>query len=305
MGGQLYLNNGQPQNRSNVCVSGYDSNSENYALSNFENNHGRGYSFKDPHMGQISFSTAEHYLHFQKLTPAAKQANYNMWRNEQDPGTILGGIRDENSKFFIKDGQYAYRGNDGKFDAPKWNAEKIAVQMQINATKFQQSQDFRNSIQKSIAIGQSLDGKGPVTIIEDTSSLRKGKKPEEEWGTGPGGTGKNILGNTQTAFASLVQQLKIDNAPPDLNTYKTPAMMGVYEKAEEQYRDTFQPTLVDIRKTSKCNVGLAQPDTSKLPNHLVRPLTITHGQVQKASFSSPPPQQARSQSPFTTRDTNL
>ena len=115
-----------------------------------------------------------------------------------------------------------------------------------------------------------------------------------------------IASNTQTAFASLVQNLRIDNNPPDLSTYKTPAMMSVYKEAEEQYTDTFQPTLINIRKASGCNInGLAQPDTSKLSSNLVRPLTITHGQVQQASFSSPP-QKARYQSPsFTTTNTNL
>ncbi len=304
MGGQLFLNNGKAPDRSNVCVSGYQSGTENYALSNFENNHGQGYSFKDPHLGQIRFPTSEHYLHFQKLTPEAKKENYKTWSMEHDPGTILRGIRDPaNKTFYIKDENYAYRTPNGNFDIQRWDAEKIAVQMQINATKFQQSQDFRNSINKSIELGRALnDGKGPATIIEDTSSLGRGSKPEEEWGTGPGGTGKNILGNSQTAFATLMQNLKVDNKPPELSTYQSSAMKTLYDNAENQYKNTLQPTLIDIRKKSGKNVGLNQPDTSNLSGDLVQRVNLSQGEIKNTPHAHSSSQQPkpRAASPLST-----
>lgn len=65
MGGQLYLNDGNPPNRK-MFVFPVMRGKENFALSNFDDNKGKGYDFVDPHLGKIHFPTSEHYLHFQK-----------------------------------------------------------------------------------------------------------------------------------------------------------------------------------------------------------------------------------------------
>lgn len=61
LSGILNLDGSKPLCRSNVCVSGYRRGHPNFALSNFEDNHGRGYDFHDPDLGPIHFPTSEHY----------------------------------------------------------------------------------------------------------------------------------------------------------------------------------------------------------------------------------------------------
>ncbi|MDR3502114.1 MAG: hypothetical protein P4L79_05975 [Legionella sp.] len=303
MGGQLYLNNGQPPSRSNVCVSGYQRGKENFALSNFHDNNGKGYDFMDPHLGKVHFPTSEHYLHFQKIRPEHKAAHYAQWQTAS-AGDILGGIRNPSSKYFIRDDQHAYMTHNphtGKYDFnQKWDEDKIAVQMQINTAKYQQSAEFQASIHNSIELGKALgDGKGPASIIEDTSSLANGKKPEEEWGTGPAGTGKNILGNTQTAFAKMVQDGLVSSTPPTLATYQSVQTKALYKEAEANYQGGIQKALIDVRQRSGKNNGLNQPDTSDLGGSLVQSVGIVNDKIVAPPFQGPqqsPPQHKAPQS---------
>ena len=81
--GILHMNNGQPPNRSNTCISGYSSSKPNYALSNFAqaDNPSKTYQFNDPDVGKVSFPTSEHYLHFQQLSSAGKnEMRAGRWR---------------------------------------------------------------------------------------------------------------------------------------------------------------------------------------------------------------------------------
>jgi predicted NAD-dependent protein-ADP-ribosyltransferase YbiA (DUF1768 family) len=289
MGGQLYLNNGQPPNRSNVCVSGYQRGKENFALSNFHDNNGNGYDFFDPDLKRmVHFPTSEHYLHFQKIKPEYKEAHYANWK-DASPGDILKGIRNPASQYFIKNEEHAYmtyNPHTGKYDFnQKWDEDKIAVQMQINAAKYQQSSDFRTSIHHSIELGKALgDGKGPAAIIEDTSSLASGQKPEEEWGTGPAGTGKNILGNSQTAFAKMVQDGLVTTSPPTLATYQSAQTQATYKEAETSYQGGVKKALSDVRQRSGKNSGFNQPDTSDLGGTLVQRVGVVNGNIVAPSF---------------------
>ncbi|KTD10949.1 hypothetical protein Lgra_1915 [Legionella gratiana] len=292
MGGQLYLNNGQPPNRTNVCVSGYQRGTEDFALSNFDDNNGKGYDFIDPDIGLVHFQTSEHYLHFQKIKPEHKRDYYDTWKAEKDPLTILKGITEQSSPYYIPNDHHAYMNNNVFNKA--WDNDKIFVQMQINAAKYQQSKEFRNSIQKSIELGDAFgDNKGPATIIEDTSSLKAGKKVEEEWGTGPGGKGKNILGNSQTAFAMLIKNKQFDkNSPmPELKTFKTTQVAGYYANAQTQYQQGVQVALTDVRKKSGKDQGFNQPDTSDLSPTLVQKTSATsikNKQQNAQSFTTSP-----------------
>ncbi|KTD56014.1 hypothetical protein Lsai_2144 [Legionella sainthelensi] len=306
MGGQLYLNDGSPPNRKNVCVSGYERGKENFALSNFDDNKGKGYDFVDPHLGKIHFPTSEHYLHFQKIKPEYKQQYLAAWQNEKSPAAILGGLRNPGSPYHIPNAHHAYMTPNGFNNA--WDNDKVFVQMQINAAKYQQSQEFRDSIHKSIELGDAFgDNQGPATIIEDTSSLSKGQKPEEEWGTGPGGKGKNILGNSQTAFAMMIKNKQFDeNSPaPKLDTLKTAQVAGYYANAQIQYQQGVQVALKDVRKKSGKDQGFNQPDTSDLSPSLVQktsPTLIKNKQQNAQSFTTAPlptpPPQVNHRNPF-------
>ncbi|WP_242606206.1 hypothetical protein [Legionella cincinnatiensis] len=292
MGGQLYLNDGNPPSRKNVCVSGYERGKENFALSNFDDNNGKGYEFIDPHLGKIEFPTSEHYLHFQKIKPEYKKQYLDAWQKEKSPGAILSGLRDPTSSYYIPNAHHAYMTPTGFNNA--WDNDKVFVQMQINAAKYQQSQEFRDSIHKSIELGDAFgDNKGPATIIEDTSSLSKGLKPEEEWGTGPGGKGKNILGNSQTAFAMMIKNKQFDeNSPaPTLETLRTAQVAGYYANAQIQYQQGVQVALTDVRKKSGKDQGFKQPDTSDLSSSLVQKTSATlikNKQQNAQSFTTAP-----------------
>lgn len=282
MGGQLHLNNGHPQNRENTCVSGYTKGNENYALSNFEDNDGNGYDFHDPDIGPVHFRTSEHYLHFQKLTPAAKQEYRRIWENTQSPGDIL----DLNKKIPAEKLRYQFPAGQA---SPEWDRDKVAIQMQINATKYAQSSTFRNSIHKAIEIGKGFnDGQGAAVIIEDTSTA---KRVEKNWGTGPDGSGTNILGNTQTAFANMVAsgQINVADRTPSLQSIKSnPSAKTSYDNAEHQFQSGFQKTLIQTRKQAAAQRGLSPDhltvDTSQLGGGLVVPATI-NGQASQTPTS--------------------
>ena len=287
MGGQLYLNDGQLPSRSNVCVSGYERGTPNFALSNFEDNDGNGYDFHDPKLGKIHFPTSEHYLHFQKIHPDHKAHYYNLWKNAS-PGEILKGISN------VPADHLAYKKlPNGKGLDPQWDDDKKWVQMQINAAKYQQSAKFRQSIQHSIDLGNAMgDGEGPATIIEDTSSLQYSPRgPEVIWGTGPDGSGTNILGNTQTAFAKMVQDGLVPKGVPKLGDFQSPQIKAMYKKADDQYQGGVQKVLSKVRERSGHDKGFGQPDTSNLHGSLVQTADIVNGKIAAKQFlPSPGPQ---------------
>ncbi len=293
MGGQLYLNNGKNPDRSNVCISGYQKGRENFALSNFEDNHGRGYDFNDPHMGVIHFPTSEHYLHFQKMTPSAKILHYAAWSQQSSPGAILAGIRKSSSPYYIKDTEHAYMvlnaKNKYEFNTIGWDKDKVDVQMQMNASKYQQSKDFKACIDMAISLGMAFgDGQGPATIIEDTSSANH---LEAEWGTGPAGVGNNILGNSQTAFATMVQDktIVLNASTPGFASFKNPGVENYYNRAKDQYTSDFQPTLMAIRKSSGFDNGVNQRDTADLGANFVQKTSLVNGHIQVKSYATSAP----------------
>ncbi|HFD2404839.1 TPA: hypothetical protein ACF2TB_002196, partial [Legionella pneumophila] len=283
MGGQLHLKNGKPQNRENTCVSGYTKGRENYALSNFDDNNGKGFDFNDPDIGKVHFSTSEHYLHFQKLTPDAKREYRQQWETMTNPGQIL----DFNKT--IPSHKLRYQFQPGQ-PSPDWDRDKVYVQMQINATKYAQSSEFRDSIQKSIDIGKGFnDGQGAAVIIEDTSTA---KKVEKNWGTGPDGTGTNILGNTQTAFANMVAsgQINVTERTPSLQSIKNnPSTKTSYDKAEIQFKSGFQKTLIKTRANAAAQLGTTPDnlkiDTSQLGTNLVAPAKLA-GHTSQATTTN-------------------
>ena len=307
MGGSLYLKNGEAPNRSNVCVSGYRNDKPNYALSNFQIDKQGFYAFEDPDLGSITFPSAEHYLHFQKLTAEEKKSQLATWQG-LSPSQILAGIRDSKSNIYIDTsngkGRYSVRNPNTSeplpfiFNTEAWDQAKIAIQMQINATKYQQSADFRTAIGSAIELGRALDGEGAVTIIEDTSSC-KGPRIENEWGTGPLGEGRNILGNSQTAFANIIAlkpTLKDSKILPKLTDYGDIAQPNIpihleieqqYKLAENQYRNCFQPTLREIRTAAGSKNAVGQLDTSSLPG--VAPCKVLSS--TNTAASAPPKKQ--------------
>ena len=279
MGGRLFLKNGYAPNRLNVCVSGYSSTKENYALSNIENNERKGYNFVDPDIGPVHFPTSEHYLHFQKLTPAAKISNLAAWQTQPSPGVLLAGIRSAGSPYYIRETDSKYATPGGGFNTTGWDRDKIAVQMQINATKYQQSAAFQQAIHQSIELGHSFqDGRGAATIIEDTSSA---SKEEKIWGTGPDGKGTNILGNTQTAFANMLMQGQVpkNSQPPSLSQYSTDYAKQHYDYAQSQYQSGVQIELQKVRALSGRHAGSSQPDTSDLGQALVDRVDVVGGKI--------------------------
>lgn len=287
--GALYLKDGQPPNRGNVCVSGYDRNKPNFCLSNFyAGDSGAGFTFEDNHLGEIKFPTAEHFLHFQKLSRASKEAKLALWQNERTPGEILKGIRNKQSKFYIDISEYSSNiKTNGKFSPNKWDELSPKVQMQINATKYQQSTKFRASIDHAINIGEAFgDGLGAATIIEDTATC---PAPREEniWGTGRDGLGTNVLGNTQTALANLIANMK--NAAKDpikakLDEFKDKT--GLYEAATAQFKAGVQKSLVAVRG------GKSRTDTADLGPTKVN--TITLQDISAVPFAPTPKAETRS-----------
>lgn len=289
MGGTLYLNNGQQASRSNVCVSGYEKGKPNFALSNFySGDHGRGFTFNDPDLGYIQFPTSEHYLHFQKLSASAKRHQRQAWQSEPSPGNILSGIRQPGNRFYIPESDYndMFKKQSGQFDPAKWDAHSPMVQMQINATKYQQSQQFRNSIQSSIAMGRAFgDGRGAATIIEDTATATR---EETRWGTGQDGRGSNVLGNTQTAFANMVDSMQHRGVnpqlgnPPALAHFQTHEVNALYRGATQQFSRGLQPNLVRVRG------GKSTIDTAGLGAQRVQHINANQVQNKQASFHQVP-----------------
>ena len=286
MGGSLYLNNGNKPDRTNVCVSGYDSTKPNYALSNFERNYDpktktdKGYDFQDPDIGLVHFPTSEHYLHFQKIKPEKKKDYYKTWK-DATAGNVLAGVNPKASSTepcYLKNEDNKYMSNDG-FNKQQWDEDKKAVQMQINATKYQQSAAFKASIQQAIDLGEAFkDNGGAATIIEDTSTA---SKSEKIWGTGTDGSGTNILGNTQTVFANMI---KPGGALPplDLASYKTADMKAKYDLVDDQFKKGLQPNLIKVRQ------GAGTRDTSDLGPSLVQPITVNQGGLVLLSPASAP-----------------
>ncbi|RMX22042.1 hypothetical protein EAS68_00490 [Legionella jordanis] len=284
MGGQLHLNNGNPQqDRENTCVSGYSRGKENFALSNFDDNNGNGYDFNDPDVGNVHFQTSEHYLHFQKLTPEAKVKYRDKWENTPRPSEIL----KESRKLPSSDLRYSFKDNK---PSAEWDRDKVAVQMQINASKYAQSSSFRDSINKSIELGKSFnDGKGAAVIIEDTSTA---DHVETNWGTGPDGKGTNILGNTQTAFANMVANKQIstaDRTPSLKSITSNPSSQSSYDQAKRQFQNGFQNTLINTRAKAAQARGIdpyyLRTDTSDLGGSLVRRAAL-NGTVQMTPMTS-------------------
>lgn len=328
----LYLNDGKPASRQNIALSGYASDKPNYALSNFAPNPTAqlpnvafhypnspaapvptdGYVFNDPDVGQIWFPTSEHYLHFQKLSNAAKKADYADWATEPKPGEILKGIRDPASKFFIDRSNanpafWEAKANNGSGGfGHKWALGSQAVQMQINATKYQQNPQFKKSIDDAITLGNALaDGQGAAVIIEDTSSLSTGTKTEKTWGTGPDGKGGNRLGNTQTAFANMINNGSYKPAsvvPPLTDFGSSKGLKGfdgspqkqhtgwvkAFGEAQRQYR-AFQPALQKARKAAgQASDKLGQADTADIGAAHVQQVKLAAGKVANGPFIKAP-----------------
>jgi hypothetical protein len=270
--GILYLQNNQQPNRTNTAITSYKSGKPNYSLSNFyRGNNNQGFQFIDPDMGKIWLPTAEHYLHFQKLTPKAKNANYNQWK-KATAGQILSSQRKMDPNNF--------RYGNGNKAWSDWDKDKIAIQQQINLTKFQQSWKFRQSINLAIKAGKSLDNQGALQIIEDTSS-NSNNKVENNWGTGPMGEGTNILGNTQTAFANAIAQGHVDiHTNPSLSDSNPSTLDSLYNQAVNNYKNNFQPTLKTIRQKAGSKNQLSETDTADLGPSFVNELIYQNGQLQ-------------------------
>ncbi len=273
---------GERPDRSNVCVSGYDRAKPNFALSNFEENEGKGYQFYDPDKGLVHFPTSEHYLQFQKLNPRAKDLYYERWQRMRAPDVLKDSraLPPEHSRYMAT----------GKFDNAAWDARKVGVQMQINAAKYEQSLAFKACIQKSIVYGDSLgDGGGPIAIIEDTSTA---VVPEKIWGTGPLGDGTNILGNSQTAFAKMVADKSTAwQDPPQegdffARGFLVPKVQTAYATAQAQFTSGVQKALIFVRR------GAGNRDTSDIAGIVNLP------SVPSPEPSSPPKAAARREISF-------
>ncbi len=278
-------NPGTQPDRSNTCLSAYDSKKPNYALSNFETNGGKGYTFFDAGLTPprtVTFPTSEHYLHFQQLSGPGKEAMLKTNFATASAGEVLAGKRDPSSPYFMgpHNLDQKYVNADGTFNGAAWDNDIPAIQMQINATKYQQSSAFRASIDEAIRLGKGFnDGGGAATIIEDTSSLplrRNANSPqttERKWGTGPMGDGKNILGNSQTAFANMVLQGKFASRnttiTPSLSDFQTDVVGTLYKEAETQYTNGVQVALKNVRLAAGSQNKPGQPDTSDLGTNLV------------------------------------
>lgn len=269
----LYINNGESAGRNNVCISGYDKSKPNYALSNFENNDGKGYEFLDKDVGKVKFPTAEHYLHFQKLNKEGKLAYQKRFEDEQSPAAILKLIRE------VPDDQQLYKKMNAQgspfFDDAAWNKQNHIVQMQINAVKYEQSPAFKQCIDNAIQLGKAFgDNKGAACIIEDTASAAY---EEKKWGTGQDGKGTNILGNTQTAFANMVangQYVTGKSTTPMFGAFNNQTVNEAYLAAEKQYQEGVQLALIEARKNLTTNKNA---DTSDIDG--VEKLTVSDTMV--------------------------
>ncbi len=276
----LYLNNGESANRNNVCISGYDKSKPNFALSNFDNNNGKGYQFYDRDVGIVTFPTAEHYLHFQKLNKAGKEEFQAKFEAETSPAKILELIRT------VPHAMQAFNkiGADGKtyFDDDAWDKQKYTVQMQINASKYEQSPAFKECIDNANKLGKCFgDNKGAACIIEDTATAAR---EETKWGTGPDGKGTNILGNTQTAFANLVasrQYIAGKAKAPMYGAFNNVTTNQAYAAAEKQYKEGVRLALIESRK----NLTNKKVDTSEIAG--VEKLTIADDMVLPKKPSAP------------------
>lgn len=319
--GVIQLINGQPPNRGNTCISGYDAGKPNYALSNFaapdaSNNphktlNGKpAFAFQDPDLGRVvKFPTSEHYLHFQQLSKSAKEDMLQKGWADAPTIEILRGKTDKNSKWYIGPNQLNddIKNSQGTYDDAKWIEKSKDVQMQMNATKYQQSPGFRASIDEAIKLGAALDGGGAATVIEDTASIKSGK-PENKWGTGPRGEGLNMLGNSQTAFANMIKNdpnlqrgLTQANAPPGITQFATTGARTLYNQADAQYKSGVQVALKNARAGFPNAVN--QPDTSDLGPGVVRSFAnasqVTLGaasNAQTASAAAAQPSSPRRQS---------
>ena len=237
----LYLQNGEKPNRSNTTLTSYRSNKPHYCLSNYHTNKGNGFTFNDPDVGQVHFKSAEVYLHFQKFDKATKDQLKDTWekidsdqaRTKNRSGIQIYSVVESGiTKKVTHNLNYT-------FDSNEWDKKLLKVQQQINLTKYQQSQEFRDSIHRSIDAGQSLnDGKGALQIIEDTSTANY---IEDKWGTGPQGEGTNILGNTQTAFANAIHQNHVGiNTPATFKKSNPKELDQLYKDAQSNYKSEFQ-----------------------------------------------------------------
>lgn len=260
----LYIDNGESAGRNNVCISGYDKNKPNYALSNFESNDGKGYEFLDKDIGKVKFPTAEHYLHFQKLSKEGKLQYKEHFENEASPSAILKFIKT------VPDNLQLYKKPDGTFNDEAWNKQKYKVQMQINASKYAQSPAFKQCIDNAIQLGKNFgDNGGAACIIEDTATAAH---EEKIWGTGPDGRGTNMLGNSQTAFANMVANGVYKggtSTTPMFGSFNTNGTEDAYRAAEKQYQDGVQKALIEAREP----LPNKKVDTSDIPG--VQKLTVT------------------------------
>lgn len=297
MGGTLYLNVGKPADRDTVCISGYDSAKANYALSNFyPGDDGNGFMMNDPDEGPLRFPTTEHYLHFQKLSPQGKKTYKDTYTDpSKSPKEILAlgrtisgpDLRDE----LKASGKWA-----GKTADAAWDKLCVPIQMQINATKYQQSPAFRDSIHEAQRVGKAFGDGDPsaATIIEDTASLG-GQRPEVKWGTGPDGAGRNVLGNSQTAFANMLAQGYRPPPPgtsPSLGEFSAPdgsaskPTQQLFNAAERQFKQGVQKSLLAARG------GPSVTDTSDLGAGRVQVIQPGQPLPKGPSFKAGPPQQA-------------
>ncbi len=312
--GVIQLINGQPPNRGNTCISGYDAGKPNYALSNFaapdaSNNphktpNGKpAFAFQDPDLGRVvKFPTSEHYLHFQQLSKSAKEEMLQKGWADAPTIEILRGKTDVNSKWYIGPNQLHgdIKNSQGTYDDAKWIEKSKDVQMQMNATKYQQSPGFRASIDEAIKLGAALDGGGAATVIEDTASIKSGK-PENKWGTGPRGEGLNMLGNSQTAFANMIKNdpnlqrglTQANTAPPAIAQFATAGARTLYNQADAQYKSGVQVALKNARSGFPNAVN--QLDTSDLGPGVVRSFAnasqVTLGAASNAQTASAAPAQ--------------
>lgn len=297
----LLLDETTPSRR-NVCVTSSSEDKPNYALSNSFNNSGKGYWFKDSDLTAelIWLPTAEHYLQFQKLTGEAKKKItqtpelIKAWQ-EAKPGEILEAFTSTSTpalreKFGAKEPSTLKYGAAPSIPWTEWNTEKIMVQMQINAIKYQQSKEFRDAINMAIEMGKKLGGNSEaVSIIADTTGATT---RENEWGSGPNGTGQNILGNTQTAYAEMVRTTPVDPStllePSRTATPSSAQLVSVdptktvaaYATAKNLYQNNVQPTLTTLRS----NMPDKTKDTSESPQ--VKPIDPALNPVVPSPTSS-------------------
>lgn len=277
----LYLNYNASPGRNNTCLSSFDDKRPNYALSNFakadrscpyKNKKGDPvFQFCDPDVGMVYFPTSEHYLHFQQLSQSGKEEMLRRGWADASASEILRGKQQPGSPWEINAKVlHDSLKTNGAYDDEKWTKKAIEVQMQINANKYQQSKPFRDCIDLAMELGDSFqDGLGAATIIEDTASKQFGK-PEVKWGTGPKGDGTNLLGISQTAFATLLMQdqalkNKLLKEKDAINlTDITRRANGKFAQAKNNYmcHGGMCENLKAIR--SDCLNDIKQPDTSEL-----------------------------------------